>query len=182
MNTKRLLPLLIVLIVASMALVACNDEAASPTDINWWPWNWGNKTLVETMTKKCTGLPAGSSVQVNGNLVPCSANTGSTTGSDTSSTAPATTGLTATKNAEFNSVSTTVTGPAIAQLWDGKSKSGCNIVKVPKGKSLTWSGQGHWWMYEGADEAAFNAEWETSQQAYKNSSPQCTGNFTSNVK
>lgn len=179
--SKKLYSTLAILAILALALSACANPTAKTEGVWYFPWTWGDKTLDQTLGEMC--VLGGQSAIVNGVTYPCP-NASTTAGGDTTTqgNAPATTGLTATKQAEFNGVSTTVVGPAIAQLWDGKSKNGCNIVKVPKGKSLTWSGQGHWWMYEGADEAAFNAEWEASQQAYKNNSPQCTGNFTANVK
>lgn len=68
---KHLYVTLAMLATVALLLSACNDKAAVPADVDYWPWNWGNSTLEATLTRECAGLPAGSSVPVNGAQVPC---------------------------------------------------------------------------------------------------------------
>lgn len=70
---KTRFSILAALATLALALSACVDEAANPADVDYWPWNWGNRTLESTLADKCEGLPTGSSVAVNGNQVPCPA-------------------------------------------------------------------------------------------------------------
>ena len=68
---KRTYVLLAFVAILALGLSACVNEAAAPADVDWWPQNWFNQTLATTLAKKCAGLPAGSSVPVNGAQVPC---------------------------------------------------------------------------------------------------------------
>lgn len=172
---KKLYGSLAILAILALMLSACANPTAKAEGVWYLPWTWGDKTLEQTLGEMC--VLGGQSAIVNGVTYPCP-NASTTTGGDTTTASPATTGLVASKNAEFNGVTTTIVGPAILQLWDGVSKAGCNILKVPAGKSATWGKQGHYWMFEGADKASFDAEWESSLQAYKNNSPQCTADFS----
>lgn len=69
--------------------------------------------------------------------------------------------------------STTIAGPAIIQLWDGKTTAGCGIYQIPAGYQFVWALRGHYWLFEGVSENAFNEAFDASEAAFAASNPQC---------